>query len=96
MYKHGVLIFSMALAPLAFGQSAATNPPRKATVSSSDDGVQRAIAFQRLKDQEDALQARKEQRNPSHFDYQADRQAENGSTLKDPGPAQYRRDKKQH
>jgi hypothetical protein len=33
------------------------------------EGVQRAIAFQRAKDRADALQARKEARNPEHFTY---------------------------
>ncbi len=96
MYKHGVLILSMALAPLAFGQSPATNSSSKAAAPTSDEGVQHAIAFQRLKDREDALQARKEKRNPSHFNYEGDRQAEKGSTLKDPGSAQYQRDKIDH
>ena len=100
MYKHGVLIFSMALAPLAFGplafgQSAATNSTSK-EVKAQDDGVQQAVAFQRLKDREDALQARKEQRNPSRYNYQADRQSDQGGTVKDPGSAQYQRDKIGH
>ena len=32
-----------------------------------DDGVQKAIAFQRAKDRADAAQARKEARHPEHF-----------------------------
>ena len=44
-----------------------------------DDGVQRAIAFQRAKDRADAAQARKEARNPEHFTYaQPQRNSENG------------------
>jgi hypothetical protein len=37
--------------------------------SSEDEGVQRAIAFQRAKDRADARQARKEARHPEHFTY---------------------------
>jgi len=39
--------------------------------SREDDGVQRAIAYQRAKDRADAAQARKEARNPEHFTYAA-------------------------
>lgn len=93
MFKYGVVILPMALAPLAFGQSAATAQHSRTAASETDGGVQRAIAFERLKSQEDAVQARKEQRHPSNYNYQADRQAGNRSTVKDPGPAQYQRDK---
>lgn len=55
--------------------------------------MQRAIQFQRLKDRQDALQARKELRHPTHYDYSADRRAEGSSTVKDPGPIQYQKDK---
>ena len=37
--------------------------------SREDEGVQRAIAFQRAKDRADARQARKQARNPEKFTY---------------------------
>ena len=37
--------------------------------SSEDEGVQKAIAYQRAKDRADAAQARKEARHPEHFTY---------------------------
>ena len=44
-----------------------------------DDGVQKAIAYQRAKDRADAAQARKEARNPEHFTYaEPKRSSENG------------------
>jgi hypothetical protein len=55
--------------------------------------MQRAIQFQRLKDREDALQARKERRHPTHYDYSADRRPEGASTVKDPGSMQYQKDR---
>ena len=41
----------------------------KRKASEEEEGVQRAIAFQRAKDRADARQARKEARHPEHFTY---------------------------
>lgn len=97
MFKYGIMILPLALAPLAFGQSPAPSQnSRTSDTSVRDSGVQKAIAFERLKSREDSVQARKEQRHPTEYNYQSDRQAEKGSTVKDPGPAQYQQDKIKH
>jgi hypothetical protein len=44
-----------------------------------DEGVQKAVAYQRAKDRADAAQARKEARNPEHFTYaEPQRKTDNG------------------
>ena len=61
-------------AMLAGPSMAQTKPKPK-----QEDGVQRAIAYQRAKDRADAAQARKEARNPEHFQYaKPQRNAEDG------------------
>jgi hypothetical protein len=42
---------------------------KRKSVESEEEGVQRAIAFQRAKDRADARQARKQARNPEKFTY---------------------------
>lgn len=88
-------IILLALAPLALAQDAPTNRPNR-NQSTDDSGVQRAIAFERLKAREDALAARKYRQHPAEYNYSADRQAENSSTVKDRGSLQYQRDKTSH
>ena len=80
----------------ASGAMAAEKPHK----SSGSSDMQRAIAWERFKDEAAARQARKEVRNPS-VSYDANRSANRstdepkGSTVKDPGPPAYRnRDKK--
>lgn len=88
MFRTWVLVTAVALsaAPFALAQDTLQSGA-KAARGGDDDGVQRAIQFQRLKDREDALQGRKESRHPQAHNYSAGRRAENSSTVKDPGPA---------
>lgn len=101
MFKSGILVLSMCAAPFAFAQTPATTS-RSATAAAArsapamDGGVQKAIAFERQKDRADAVQARKERRHPSNFNYQADRQANPAGNVKDPGSAQWQKDKTGH
>ena len=88
----------LSLAPFAFAQNAtdaraSTAPARSQEVRRGDPDMQRAIAFERLKDRQANVQARKEARHPSSFNHAADRQSENSSTAKDPGERPVRKDK---
>jgi hypothetical protein len=89
MLKPAVILLS--LAPFMPAQTTDARQAAASRSQSDNAGVRRAIAFQRLKDREDATQARKERQQPARYDYSADRKAGNASTVKDPGPLQYRR-----
>lgn len=83
--------FLLFFASTALAQDAAAKRPE--TVTSSDADMQRAIQFERTKDRQDALQARKERVHPSNYDYSADRKDETFSTVKDPGAGKPQKDK---
>ena len=83
------LLLLGALSGLAFAQTSPVNVPK------SDPDYQRAVQFERHKDQADATQARKESRHPSVAapNASADRQIDNPNAVKDPGPARTKKDK---
>ena len=68
----------------------AENAQDKSKPQEMDEDMRRAIAFERHKDQAAARQERQEARHPgrkySDADRSADRQAERGREVKDPGP----------
>lgn len=88
-------IFLLSFAPALLAQSSA-GAKRTTAVETNGEGIQQAIRFERLKDRQDAAQARKERLHPTTYDYSADRSAEGASTVKDPGAVQYRRHRVSH
>ena len=53
----------------AIGSLPSMAAEKRKSVESEEEGVRRAIAFQRAKDRADARQARKQARNPEKFTY---------------------------
>jgi hypothetical protein len=89
---------ALTLTPVVWGQPATEqHANRKAAHNGQNEaGVQQAIAFERLKAREDAAQARRERLHPTQYNYQADRQAENDSTVPDTGSKQNQKNQKIH
>jgi len=87
------LVSGAILAP--FAQAADQAADKK---DRRDSDMQRAIAWERFKDQAAERQARKEARHPSvTYRENANREADDssqGNRVKDPGPPAYRKDKK--
>ena len=85
----GMIGTALILAPLGLAQQQdKAKQTQQSQRASGDDGVRRAIEFQRAKDRADERQAWAEARHPS-VDYSyADRQMDdsNANSVKDPGP----------
>jgi len=62
-------MFLGGLSAMVAGPSMAQTSTQAKPKAKHEDGVQRAIAYQRAKDRADAAQERKEARNPEHFTY---------------------------
>lgn len=72
-------MFIGGLSAMVAGPSLAQTSAKSKPQPKHEDGVQRAIAYQRAKDRADAAQARKEARNPERFTYaQPQRNSEDG------------------
>jgi len=86
----GVIGAALTLAPLGLAQQPQdkAKQPQQTQRASGDDGVRRAIEFQRAKDRADERQARAEARHPSVDYLHADRQMDDSTanSVKDPGP----------
>jgi len=89
----GVLGAVLTLTPLGVAQQRSDNDWKIS--HGNENGVQKAIAFQRAKDRADARQAKLEQRHPSVFYSNADRamdDSNDGHHLTDPGTAAKKKD----
>ena len=85
----GILGAALVAAPLGSAQQQDAKPKTTHPVRTEDDGVRRAIEFQRAKDRDDARQARREAVHPSVDYSNADRRMDdsaNPNRMKDPGP----------
>jgi hypothetical protein len=88
------LLAATVAAALGFAPLSSAESPQKSSTPKVDSDMQRAIAWERFKDMAAARQARKEKVHPSvtysNPDRNADRTAEEGRQVKDPGEPQYR------